>query len=432
MSFDIFFSFRGRHTGLPLLCDRFLYQSSKSGKVLKVTIVGRNTRAALTSFCAAILFLSSATQFAASSSKELERIKQAAQAKLEELHAGAEFPGATVGFVLADGSSGSVSAGLADVENKLKLRPSDRMQSGSIGKTYVAAVMLQLVEEGKVNLDDKIERWFGREAWFGRLPNSRDITLRQLMNHTSGIPEHVLNPGFLAELKKNPDRVWPPEDLIAYALDLKPLFAAGQGWGYADTNYILVGMIIERVTKNSFYSELTRRILRPLKLSNTMPADKRILPGLIPGYSRSGSPFGFEGRTIIDGKSVLNPQLEWTGGGLISTAEELARWARALYEGRALKPSSLEQMLRGVEAKTGRGDKYGLAVQIRQSDWGISYGHGGWYPGYLSEMEYFPEHKVAIAIQFNTDAGRKLKKGLRAYIADFARIVIGEAARRTS
>src|SRR5262249_51264185 len=113
-----------------------------------------------------------------------ERIK----ANLEESHLAASFPGATVGFVLADGRSGSVSVGLADVEKKILLKPSDRMLAGSIGKTYVSAVMLQLVEEEKINLETKIERWFGGDAWFPRLPNAKDITLRMLMNHSSGIP----------------------------------------------------------------------------------------------------------------------------------------------------------------------------------------------------------------------------------------------------
>ncbi len=359
-----------------------------------------------------------------SEDQKLEKLRQLAQAKLDELRAGAEFPGATVGFALPDGRSASVSTGLSDVENKLPLSPTDRMLAGSIGKTYVAAVLLQLVEEKRLKLDDKISRWFGREPWFTRLPNAEDITVRMLMNHTSGIPEHVVSPPFTAALKSNPDKVWKPEELIAFIFDSKPLFPAGQGWSYADTNYIVVGMIIERITKKSLYREVERRILKPLKLERTVPSDSRTIPGLITGYSRPNSPFGLEGRVIVGGKMIINPQMEWTGGGFASTAEDLARWAKALYEGRVLNKASLDEMLRGVEAKTGRGDKYGLGVQVRQSDFGVSYGHGGWFPGYLSEMEYFPEHRVAVAIQFNTDAGRTLKKGLRAYIADFARIVV--------
>jgi len=356
------------------------------------------------------------------------------QAKFNELHKTASFPGATIGFVLPDGRSGSVSVGLADTENRIALKPADRMLAGSIGKTYVSAITLQAVQEGKLDLDAKIERWLGSESWFPRLPNAKDITLRMLMNHSSGIPEHVLNKDFIAALKKDPDRVWKPHELIAYILDAKPLFAAGQGWSYADTNYILVGMIFERVTKKTVYGEVARRILKPFKLERTIPSDRRILPQLITGYSMPNSPFGFEGRVIIDGKFIINPQMEWTGGGFASTAEDLARWAKLLYEGKVLKEEMLDQMLAGVAANEGRGsgagNKYGLAVQIRPSDWGVSYGHGGWFPGYRSEMEYFPQNKIAVAVQFNTDDARAMKKGLRSYIADATRIILGEIEKK--
>ena len=361
-------------------------------------------------------------------------LRASLQAKLNELHQAASFPGATIGFVLPDGRSGSVSAGLADVENKIPLKPTDRMLAGSIGKTYVAAVILQAVQEGKLDLDAKIERWFGSEAWFARLPNAKDITLRMLMNHSSGIPEHVLDKTFIAAMKKDPDRIWRPEELIAYILDAKPLFPAGQGWSYADTNYILAGMIFERVTKKTVYGEVTRRILKPFNLERTLPSDRRVLSDVITGYSMPNSPFGFEGRVIVDGKFIINPQMEWTGGGFASTAEDLARWAKLLYEGKVLKKETLDQLLTGVAANEGRGsgagNKYGLAVQIRPSEWGVSYGHGGWFPGYRSEMEYFPRHRIGVAVQFNTDDGRALKKGTRAYIADAMRIIIGEIEKK--
>ena len=365
---------------------------------------------------------------------EMSALRASLQAKLNGLLQAGSFPGATIGFVLPDGRSSSVSAGVADVENKVTLKPADRMLAGSIGKTYVSTVMLQLVQDGKVNLDAKIDRWFASDTWFPRLPNARDITLRMLMNHSSGIPEHVLNKEFIAEMKKDPDRIWRPDELIAYILDAKPLFPAGQGWSYADTNYILVGMIFERVTGKTVYGEVQRRILKPLKLERTIPSDRRILPEVVTGYSMPNSPFGFEGRVIVDGKFIINPQMEWTGGGFASTAEDLAKWAKHLYEGRVLRKETLDQMLSGVEAKEGRGsgagNKYGLAVQIRTSEWGVSYGHGGWFPGYLSEMEYFPQRRIAVAVQFNTDAGRTLKQGPRAYIVDAMRIIVGELEKK--
>lgn len=359
----------------------------------------------------------------------LAQLHQQITTKLSELKASADYPGVTVGFVLPDGQSGSVSVGYADLESKTALKPTDRMLAGSIGKTYVAAVVLQLVQEGKLNLDDKIATWLGKEPWFPRLPNAAELTLRMLMNHTSGVPEHVLDKTFLAAVKADPDRVWKPAELIAYILDAKPLFAAGKGYAYADTNYILVGMIFEQVTKKNLYAEVQRRLLNPLRLTRTIPSDRRVLPEVITGYSMPNSPFGYEGRMMQDGKFVFNPQMEWTGGGFASTAEDLARWAKALYEGRVLKPDTLAQMLNGVDTPGGRGggqgSKYGLACQIRPSEWGTSYGHGGWFPGYLSEMEYFPDKKIAIAVQFNTDAGRQIKRGLRAYIAEVAKIILG-------
>jgi D-alanyl-D-alanine carboxypeptidase len=367
---------------------------------------------------------------ATQSATDIAEIKGKIQTKLNELRANADFPGVTVGFVLADGRSGSVSIGYSDVENKTPMKTQDRMLAGSIGKTYVAAAMLQLVQDKKVNLDDKIEKWLGRESWFARLPNAKDLTLRMLMTHSSGIPEHVLNKDLITRLKQEPEKVWKPEELLAYIFDVKPLFAAGQGFSYADTNYIIVGMIFERITKKTVYGEVERRILKPLKLERTIPSDKMRLPEVITGYTQANNPFGINGRMIIDGRFVFNPQFEWTGGGFASTAEDLARWAKALYEAKVFGKDELAQMLTGVNANEGRGgganNKYGLAVQIRPSNWGTSYGHEGWYPGYLSAMEYFPDHKVAIAVQFNTDVVQKLKRGPRVYLFEVAKILLGD------
>lgn len=348
------------------------------------------------------------------------------QLKLIELRDASGFPGVNVGITTPDGRSIGISVGYSDLESEKALKPPDRMLAGSIGKTFVSAVTLQLVEEGKLNLDDKIEKWLGKEQWFERLPNARALTLRMLMNHTSGIPEHVLHKDFVRALKEQPDKVWKPEELIAFILGREPLFDAGKDWSYADTNYILVGMIFERVSGKTVYGEVERRILKPLKLKETLPSDSRMIPGLISGYVSPNSPFGIEGRTIIGGKFIINPQMEWCGGGFASTAEDLARWAKALYGGRVFRQTTLRELLNAVPAKTGKGDKYGLGVQVRETDWGASYGHGGWFPGYLSEMEYFPKYQTAIAVQFNTDNFQKLKLRPHLYVMELARIVFGD------
>jgi len=114
-----------------------------------------------------------------------------------------------------------------------------------------------------------------------RLPNGRDLTLRHLMNHTSGLPEYFEAKGCIDALRAAPDKVWKPAELVTYVLDAKPLFAPGQGWAYADTNYILVGMAVEQATGRTVYGEVQRRLLEPLKLTRTIPSDRRELPDLI-------------------------------------------------------------------------------------------------------------------------------------------------------
>jgi D-alanyl-D-alanine carboxypeptidase len=182
-----------------------------------------------------------------------ETLQARLQSKLDELHRAAEFPGATVGVALLDGHLISVSTGLADVEHKTALRPNDLMLAGSTGKTFASAVILLAIQERKLSLDDRVEKWLGSEPWYPRLPNAHDLTLRMLMNHSSGIAEHVLDPQFLAALHHDPDKIWKPAELVAYILDKPPLFPAGQGWSYADTNYILAAMVFEKATGRRYY-----------------------------------------------------------------------------------------------------------------------------------------------------------------------------------
>lgn len=349
--------------------------------------------------------------------EKFSRIVQKIQDKLNELHASVKFPGATVGFVLPGGRSASVASGVSDLKTQARLKPSDPMLAGSIGKTFVAATTLQLVGEGKLNLDEKIEKWLGNEIWFARLPNAKDITLRMLLNHSSGIPNHVDEGSFQRAMFKSSGRDIRYEELIAYILDKKPLFAVGKGFNYADTNYILVGMIVEKATGRTLYDEIVERILKPLKLDQTFPSNKNALPQVANGY--------FQNKPIIaGGKFIVNPQWEWAGGGFASTAEDIARWAQALYAGDVLQKNLLDEMLKGV--KTEDGTEYGLGAEIAQGKLGKSYGHDGEFPGYLSDMRYFPAQKISVAVQVNSDENPETNKFIASAVEDFAQIIIGE------
>jgi D-alanyl-D-alanine carboxypeptidase len=355
-------------------------------------------------------------------------LKTALQAKLDEWHKAGSFPGATFGVVLANGESFGLAVGFSDRETKTAMMPTDRMLAGSVGKTFAAATALQLIKEGKISLDDKVEKYLGREPWFSRLPNAKDITVRQLMNHTSGLVRYEFKEQFTKDLTANPEKVWKPAELVAYLLDEKPPFEAGKGWDYSDTNYIVLGMIIEKVTGRKFYDEANRRLLKPLKLTNTIPQDGPRLKGVVQGYAGPSNPFGGKDAMIEDGKFVVNPQFEWTGGGYASTAQDLARWAKMIYEGKAFSPDLLPQVLDGVSAPMlGRETKYGLGVIIRKTPAGTSYGHSGFFPGYMTDIMYFPERKVAVAVQVNTSVGRSLGKPLSRVLVEMMEIIAAKS-----
>ncbi len=295
-----------------------------------------------------------------------------------------------------------LAAGTSDTTLGVAMEPSSRLLQGSVGKTYVSAVAMQLVHAGKLDLDAKVSEYLGDEPWYGRLPNHADITVRQLMNHTSGIIRYEFNDQFLVDLMADPDRVWRPEEQLAYLFDTEAPFPAGEGWDYSDTNYIILGMIIELLTGSAYYAEMQRRLLEPLALENTVPSNSRRIPGLVQGYAGAENPLGVPDQVIVDGEFVINPQFEWTGGGIASTAEDLALWAKALYEGRAFDPSMLPVMLDAVPARLGPGAEYGLGVIVRETPLGPAWGHSGFFPGYLTEMAYFPDHGIAVAVQINS------------------------------
>jgi len=359
---------------------------------------------------------------------EFAQLKDRFQFELDQICAEAGFPGATAAFILADEQLAGFATGLADKDQKIPMTPENRMPSGSVGKTYVAAVAISLAHEGILSLDDKIATWFGDEDWFARLPNGPDITLRMLLTHSSGLKDHVYAPRFHQALQKiisdpdaDPDYRFPPREFVEFVLDEEPLFPPGEGYAYTDTGYILVGMIIEKATDSDYYEELRNRILDPLGLSRTNPADRRDLKGLANGHLAPENIMGLPERTLQDGVLLFNPINEWTGGGLVNNPQDLVRWAKLLYEEKALNKPYLEELLnsgfRGESAER----TYGLGLSIQKTEFGPAYGHGGWYPGYRTAMLYYAEHSVAIAMQVNVDYNVDLEQ----YVRRLTEVVLG-------
>lgn len=371
----------------------------------------------LTSFFCLVLL-----GFACSSTRSLQTQSPVIQSKLEALLAAHELPGMNVSLVYADGKAEDYALGFADVEAQTPNNPAYKLLSGSIGKTYAAALLFQLVDAGEISLEDKFIDYFPDLDWLKRLPNIEQLSLEMLLEHTSGLPRWVMKDVVWEDLRAAPDKVWSYEDRFSYIFDAEPVHEAGKGWGYSDTNYLLLGMLIEKVTGQGYYEALEERILDPFKLKNTLPSNQREIPGLIAGYSKLPAQFKIPAKTLDQGKYPFNPQMEWTGGGIASTAHDLAAWCKMYFEGKVFSQALVQQMTQpnpnGVKAM-GPHD-YGRASFIYHTPQGTAYGHSGFMPGFNALMAYFPEQKLAVAIQLNCDYAGQNKFNMVGVAAELA------------
>jgi len=319
------------------------------------------------------------------------------------------FPGITASYVLPNGTGYSTAAGWAEVEHRQEMTVESRMLAASIGKTFVAATMVALAQERIINLDAPVSTWLEQNSWFRRLPNHRNLTIRQLLNHTSGLPNHVYLPAFVEMVSQRwpePGNPFTPEVMISFVLDSEALFQGGDQWAYTDTGYILIGLVIEAITGRTYYQEVNDRFLEPLGLTATSASNKHRLPGLAAGYVAVDNPFGFPAKTTNEsGIMVWNPALEWTGGGLISTSRDLAQWGAALLGAHAVSEEILGTMLESVPIGDDMpGTYYGLGIALsRSGSLSPIYGHGGWIPGYSSSLRHYARSGITIAFQVNSD-----------------------------
>ncbi len=333
------------------------------------------------------------------------------QTLLDSLQTAGNFPGLSFSIVYKDNTQAELTSGYNDKEKMVLLKPSDRLLQGRVGKTYVAAIALKLIKEGKIRLDEKVSAYLGQYDWYDKIPNAQAITVKMIMNHSSGVMRYEFKEKFTRDLTSHPAKVWKPVELLSYVFNEQGAFKAGEGWEYSDTNYILLGMIIEKITGVEYYQLLQKTILQPFQLTNTLPSGQRYLRGLAQGYAGNENEFGGKDKVLgDDGLFIINPQFEWTGGGIYSTTGDLAKWGKLLYEGKVIDTSLM--LSSAVPAKLGRDTKYGLGVIIRPTSIGLAYGHSGFFPGYMTELLYFPEHQICAAIQCNSSDFKNLKISL--------------------
>jgi D-alanyl-D-alanine carboxypeptidase len=341
----------------------------------------------------------------------------------------AGVPGAVV--LVRDGDRTTrITSGVGRLDSPQPIRATDRFRVGSLTKTYTATVVLQLVGEGRLSLQDTVERWLP-----GRVPNGENVTLRQLLTHTGGLGDYFQHAGFFDPFFAGDlQHFWTPQDLLDAAVAEPPVFPPGTGWQYSNTGYMLLGHVIQAATGESIQEHLQRRIFGPLRLRDTsFDVQPEIAGRHAHGYSRLPSP----SQDLVD-VTDWSPSYAWSAGAIVSTADDTATFYGALLAGRVLRPDLLEQMKTTVPIGAGDEENYGTGlwhtrnvatVPGAQLSCGAVWGHDGDLLGYHADAFVRADRK-RVAVLLGTYSKDEYDTSiLRAQVDVLEAALCGEARR---
>jgi D-alanyl-D-alanine carboxypeptidase len=299
--------------------------------------------------------------------------KAAIDATLARAMAQVKAPGAVVGIWIPGEGSYVAALGMSDPVAKKPMRIDDRFRIGAITRTFTVTSLLQLVDEKKVRLDDPVSKYVDD------VPNGDKITLRMLANMTSGLHSYSEDPAWIDEAMRNPQRAWTPRELVDAAFRHPPDFPPGGSVHDSDTNSVLIGMVVQKVTRRPVRVVLRDRIQRPLGLKQTT----------WPISGRMPKPFarGITTQTP-DGKPVdatnRNPSFAFSAGQLVSTLDDMRTWIRLFATGALVSPAL-------------RGERFGA---VDNHGW---LGASGRMPGYSSSAYYLPQKDATVVVLVNSD-----------------------------
>jgi D-alanyl-D-alanine carboxypeptidase len=343
------------------------------------------------------------------------RTPQAWQTIVDRWRSRAEAPAVVVGLQDADGATWVGASGTSARDTQGTVDTSATFRIASITKIFVAVVALQLVDEGRLSLDEPLS------SYRPTLPYGH-VTIRQLLNHTSGIPDYSQTPNLGKELLADRDRRWSSTEVIALIENVKPKFPAGTGYHYSNTDYILLGEVISAVTRTSWAQQVRDRILDPLRLDHTfIPGIEPVPVRPLPGYFDADNDGDEE--NIETGRTW--PALETSegpAGAMVSNAEDLLTFGDALFHGRLLQQRTLQAMV--TEGRDHPpNSNYGLGLEIVRPDYQtLIWGHGGFLPGFKSVLWYVPSRDAVIVVLTNTS---------RANPPDLAELIMRTLPERT-
>ncbi len=279
--------------------------------------------------------------------------------------------------------------GLADLQAKKPITPDTVFRLGSITKQFAASVVLQLVHEGKLSFDDPLSKFFP-----GYPQPGASATVRQLLNHTSGIQDYTEIPGWMVEANSN--KPYTTQQLIDVFKDKPAQFKPGEKWSYDNSGYILIGGIIEKVTDKPWYQAVDERIAKPLHLATLhYGTDEASIPNMAVGYAPDGNG-GF------DPAQKINMSVPGAAGSLVGTVGDLATWANALHHGKVLDAASYTAMTTKTKTADGKLNPYGFGMEVDEVRGHPTIGHNGGIFGFVTDSIYVPEQDVFVAVFHNS------------------------------
>ncbi len=306
----------------------------------------------------------------------------------------------------------NIASGVTDLVTEEPVTTEDYFRIASITKPMTAALVLQLVDEGLVELDVPVRTYL--PTWLEGYQYADDITIRQLMDHTNGLKEYALDPVFYAVAGQRLDTAMTPEEIIEWLAAQDPLFAPGEQYSYETGGFLSLGRVIEEVTGNSAAAEMRARIFEPAGAENIYLTPEEFPPEItVNGYGRDIMYLAAtaiigrqdtEGLTINDEPVAAMYSLPqdvlqssgWTGGGNEAQMESVSAIIKAMFDGTILSPDLIQQMTTPVLDVN-----YGLGISTDDVDGITVYSHGGGVPGFRSQAGYLPDHDISYAVSTN-------------------------------
>jgi len=315
---------------------------------------------------------------------------------LENVRDALKATGVVVGLSVGDETPQILASGTSDRINGQTLQPHNRFRIGSLTKLFTAVVTLQLIEQGKLDYGQTID------TWLPQVPHSAEITIEHLLRHTSGLFNYTQSQAFLAAAGSR-QSAWSAEELIAYATPENHAFTPGSSWLYSNTNYILLGMIIEKVTQQALVSVFRAYVFAPLHLNNTFFDGLEAIPhGFVPGYGPNPN----DPTQQIEMTNLMHVSAAGSAGALVSTVTDLLQFSQALFQNQVLQPATMMNICTVNEPLFPLVTGYGMGMVRMNLGGKTAYGHLGNIPGYSAMLAYFPAEETHLVVLTNQDYSR--------------------------